>query len=57
MGNARQDALGMRIVRADGTPISYGIALGRAIMQMLLQNCTCNLFYYRCNQRRAPWLA
>ena len=38
-------ALGMRIVRADGTPISYGVALGRAIMQMLLQNCTCSLFY------------
>lgn len=37
--------VGLRIVRADGTPIGYGVALGRAVMQLLLSNCTCSLFY------------
>ncbi len=38
-------ALGMRVVRADGTPIGYGLALGRILLQMVLGNCTCSLFY------------
>lgn len=38
-------ALGMRIVRADGSPISYGIALGRIIIKLILAQCTCSLMY------------
>ncbi len=38
-------ALGMRIVRADGTPIGYGVALGRIVIKLVMQNCTCNLFF------------
>ncbi len=37
--------LGMRIVRADGAPIGYGLALGRIVIKLVLQNCTCSLFF------------
>jgi len=38
-------ALGMRVVRADGSPIGYGLALGRIVTKLVLQNCTCSLFF------------
>lgn len=38
-------ALGMKIVRADGRPISYGIAFLRIVVKLILQQCTCSLMY------------
>ena len=38
-------ALGMKIVRTDGRPIGYGLALGRIVVKLMLQNCTCSLFF------------
>ena len=38
-------ALGLKVVRQDGSPIGYGVALGRIILMQVLSGCTCSLFF------------
>lgn len=38
-------AMGMKIVREDGNPIGYGVALGRIVVKLILAQCTCSLMY------------
>lgn len=38
-------ALGLKVVRQDGSPIGYGLALGRIVLMNVLSSCTCSLFF------------
>ncbi len=38
-------AVHIKIVRADGSPIGYGIALARYLIKGILGNCTCSLMF------------
>jgi len=38
-------ALGLKVVKQDGSPIGYGLALGRIVLMNVLSGCTCSLFF------------
>lgn len=38
-------ALGLKVIKQDGSPIGYGLALGRIILMQVLSGCTCSLFF------------
>jgi len=38
-------ALGLKVVRQDGSPIGYGLALARIVLMNVLSSCTCSLFF------------
>lgn len=38
-------AMGIKIIRADGTPISYGVSLVRILVKQILGGCTLGLMY------------
>ncbi len=50
-------ALGMKVVRADGSPIGYGLALGRIVLMNIMSSCTCGLFFVSVatNQEYRGW--